>query len=75
MGRDLRRYSRQTNFRLVLGGILILYLIGDGLVYWIYGPAAALMGLVCLSGGLAPLLLILLVLYLMEWVVKRANQD
>ena len=75
MSRDLRRYSRQTNFRLILGGILLLYLVGDGLIYWIYGSGAALMGLLCLTAGLAPLLLIILILGVMEWIVKRADQE
>ena len=75
MSRDLRRYAGQTNARLLAGFILILFLIGDGLIYWIYGRQAAIMGLVCLVAGLAPLVLIALVLWLMEWVVKRANQE
>ncbi|MEW5868321.1 MAG: hypothetical protein AB1894_03535 [Chloroflexota bacterium] len=74
MGRDLRRYARQTNIRLLVGGIVLLYLVGDGLVYWIYGRGAAVMGLICLTAGLAPLVLIWLVLALMEWVVKRIDR-
>jgi hypothetical protein len=74
MTRDLRRYARQTNVRLLLGGILLLYLVGDGLIYLFYGRGAAIMGLVCLSLGLAPLLFIWLALLAMEWVVKKANR-
>ena len=73
--RDLRRYARQTNARVVAGFILILVLVGDGLIYFIYGREAAIMGLICLAAGLAPLLLIALVLWFMEWVVKRANEQ
>lgn len=72
---DLRDYARQTNVRLVVGAALILFIVGDGLIYVIYGPYAALMGLLCLLGGLAPLVLIGLVLWLMDWVVKRANRE
>ena len=74
MTRDLRRYARQTNTRLLAGGILILFLVGDGLIYLFYGPRAAVMGLLCLVAGLAPLLLIWLFLAGMEWIVKRANR-
>jgi branched-chain amino acid transport system ATP-binding protein len=56
MARDLRRYASQTNFRLGVGGILLLFVVGDGLIYLIYGRGAALMGLLCLLLGLAPLL-------------------
>ncbi|MBN2547645.1 MAG: hypothetical protein JXB15_00695 [Anaerolineales bacterium] len=73
MTRDLRRYTRQTNARLILGGILLLYLVGDGLIYLIYGRGAALMGLVCLTAGLLPVLLVWLILLLMEWLAKKAD--
>lgn len=72
---DLRRYARQTNARLLTGFILILFLIGDGLIYLIYGPNAAILGALCLVAGLAPLLLIWLILLVMEWFVKRHNEN
>lgn len=75
MTRDLRRYARQTNTRLLAGGILILFLVGDGLIYLFYGRQAAMLGLLCLLTGLAPLLLIWLILMGFEWVVKRAHQE
>lgn len=75
MARDLRRYARQTNFRLAVGGILILLIVGDGLIYIIYGRGAALLGLICLLLGLAPLLLIGLALLALEWITRRANQE
>lgn len=73
MTRDLRRYSRQTTTRLLIGGILILFIVGDGLIYIFYGRDAAIMGFVCLLAGLAPLLLIWLALTFMGWVVKKVN--
>lgn len=73
MARDLRRYARQTNFRLIMGGVLLLFLVGDGLIFAFYGQNAAVLGLLCLLLGLAPLFLIWLFLWLLEWVVKRAN--
>ncbi len=72
--RDLRDYARQTNVRLIVGAMLVLFLIGDGLIYVIYGPGAAMMGLLCLAGGLLPILAIILVLWILDWVVKRANR-
>lgn len=70
---DLRRYARQTNVRLVAGFLLILFVIGDGLIWWFYGRQAALLGLVCLLAGLAPLILIALFLWLLDLVVQRNN--
>ena len=73
MTRDLRRYARQTNARLLAGGILIVFLVGDGLIYLFYGREAATMGALCLVAGLAPLLLIWLFLAGMEWIVRRVD--
>jgi hypothetical protein len=73
MASDLRKYARQTNFRLWVGFILLLFLVGGGLIYWFYGSRAALLGLVCLLVGLLPLLLIWLILIGLEWVAKRGE--
>ena len=74
MTRDLRRYARQTNLRLILGGLVILYLVGGSLIYVIYGAEAALLGVLCLTAGLAPIALVIFFLWLMEWIVKRSSQ-
>ncbi len=72
---NLRDYARQTNVRLVVGALVLLLVVGDGLIYAIYGPGAALTGLLCIAAGLVPILLILLFFTVMEWVVKRANRE
>jgi hypothetical protein len=74
MSRDLRKYTRQTNNRLLAGGIIILFVVGDGLIYLIYGKNAAITGLVCLIAGLLPLIIIWIILSLMGWVVKRSAE-
>ena len=73
--RDLRRYANQTNFRLIVGGLLLLFIVGDGLIYIIYGSAAAISGLLCLGIGMVPLALILLALWIIDWIVKHANSE
>lgn len=75
MGKDLRHYAKQTNTRLLIGGIALLFIVGDGLIYSFYGQQAALMGLICLLAGLSPLLIIWFLLLLMEWIVKRADES
>ena len=60
---DLHR--RQTQIRLVIGGFLILFVAGGGLVWLLYGLEAALAAETCLSavstvmGGLWLLLTLL----------------
>ncbi len=75
MTRDLRKYARQTNVRLLAGFILLLFIIGDGLIFIIYGREAALLGFICILFGLAPLLLIGLALWIVDVIVTRANRD
>ena len=71
MSNDLRKYAKQTTFRLIAGGILLVFLVGGGLILYFYGVGALATGLLCLVGGLAPVVLIVLILWGMEAIVKR----
>ncbi|HSR19755.1 MAG TPA: hypothetical protein VLL49_02465 [Anaerolineales bacterium] len=73
MKRDLRQFARQTNVRLFLGALVVLFGIGLGLIYAIYGAPAAGVGLLCLLGALVPIALIFAALYGIDWIVKRAR--
>lgn len=75
MTKDLRKYARQTNYRLLFGFILLLFLVGDGLIYLIWGPGAAMLGVICIATGLLPLTLIWAALVGLEWFVKRSKED
>lgn len=75
MTRDLRKYARQTNIRLAGGAVLVLLIVGVGLIYWIYGPGAALSGLLCLLAGLSPIVLIIVALAILDWIGQRANRS
>ena len=75
MSRDLRAYARNTSVRLAVGAFLLLFVIGLGLIYFIYGKEAALLGFFCLLAALVPIVLILLVIFLNDWIVKRAGRE
>ena len=75
MNRDLRKYMKDTNVRLIAGALFGLFIVGDGLIWLIYGLGAAVMGLLCMLGAFVPIGLILLLLNLSDWIVKRANRD
>lgn len=73
MSQDLLKYARQTNVRLFLGFLLILFIVGDGLIYIYYGIGGALMGLLCLMAGLLPLILIAAALQIIELLARRGQ--
>lgn len=73
MKRDLREYARQTNIQLIVAAFVLLFGVGLGLIYVIYGPGAAGVGLLCLVGGMVPIALILIALLLIDWIAKRAR--
>ena len=73
MSRDLRKYSKQTNFRLLWGAFILLFIVGVGLIWLIYGQGAGGMALVCLLAALVPIVLILGVFLAIDWILSRAR--
>ncbi len=71
--RDLRQYARQTNVRLALGAFILLFVVGVGLIWLIYGGSAAGLALTCLLAALVPVILILAVFIGIEWILKHAG--
>ena len=74
MKRDLRDYSKQTDRRLIIGALLILFVVGGGLIWWRYGAGGAGLGVICLLAGLAPVILIIGIFFVMDWILKRAGR-
>jgi hypothetical protein len=73
--RDLRAYARMTQFRLLLGALFIIIVVGNGLILMIYGSEAGRSALVCTGIGLLPAVLIIGSLWLMSWIVRRERGD
>lgn len=73
LSRDLRKFSRDTNVRLAVGAFILLFVVGIGLIWAIYGQAAAGMGFLCLLAAVLPVILILAVFLAIEWILKRAR--
>jgi len=71
MSRDLRRYARQTNARILTGFLSLLVVVGVGSIYLLWGPAAAFSGLFCIGMALFPALLIWLLLWFVGWLAGR----
>lgn len=71
--KDLREYAKQTNVRMALGAFILLFVVGVGLIWLIYGEGAAGLGFACLLAALFPVVLILLVFVAIEWILKHAR--
>ena len=75
MTRNLQKYARQTNLRLIAGALVLFFIVGDGLIYLFYGSSAALMGLLCLLAGMTPVVLVVLIILILDWITKRVNRE
>ena len=75
MSRDLRKYGRQTTVQLVVGALLLLFLVGGGLIYLIYGPGAAVTALLCMSALLLPIVLVMIFFRIVDWIIKRSKEN
>jgi hypothetical protein len=56
-----------------LGFLLLVFLVGDGLIFLIYGVGAGLSGLICLLAALFPVALVVFFLWVADRIVK--NQE
>lgn len=75
MGVDLRRHASQTQRRLILGGLAVIIVVAEVLIYLFMGREAALLGLLCLAIGISPLALIWLALRSLEWLAARIGGE
>jgi hypothetical protein len=75
LSRDLRKYAAQTNFRLILGAFFLLFVVGLGLIWLIYGFRAAELGFLCLFGAMVPLGLILFFIFGLDAILKLFDRQ
>jgi hypothetical protein len=73
--RDLREYARGTQRRLIFGVLILLFLIGDGLIFLLYGKDAGKFALICTALGLAPLALIYSGISIFAWLARKGMDD
>lgn len=73
--RDIRSYSKQTLLRSVIGGLLVIIIVGDILIYIFYGRDAAIFGLMCILIGMIPILFVWLILLGLEWIIKQREDS
>ncbi|MBA4384253.1 MAG: hypothetical protein C0410_05925 [Anaerolinea sp.] len=59
---------------MIVGALALLFLVGLGLIFLIYGKGAVFTGLLCMIGGLIPIVLIVIALAIIDLIVKK-NKD
>lgn len=69
MSKDLRKYAQSTQVRLIAGFLLLVFLVGDGLIFIFYGRGAGLAGLICLLGAMLPIVLVVFFLWIADRIV------
>jgi preprotein translocase subunit SecD len=68
---DPRRHSQETQARLIVVGLALLFIAGGGLVWLLYGGVAGVSAVACLSVAAGVVVVLWLVLALLErWVDK-----
>ncbi len=75
MTQDLRRYSRQTTVRSLIFFVIILFVVGDGLIYLFYGKLNAIYGALCMTGGLGLIGLVFLLISILGWIAKGSIDE
>ena len=71
MSKDLREYAKSTQARMIAGFLLLVFLVGDGLIFLLYGKGAGLAGLVCLLSALFPVALVVFFLWFADRIVEK----
>jgi hypothetical protein len=72
---DLRKHSRQTRRRLILGGLGLIFVVGLALIALTYGTPAAACGFSFFLIALLPVGLILLIMAILQWLADRVGKD
>ena len=74
MAKDPSKYNTQTRSRLVIWSVILLFTVGLGLIWLVYGNSAALIGFFCLLGMLIPVGLVALVMFGLNRINKKINK-
>lgn len=73
--RDLRKYASKTDMHLIVGFFILLIVVGLGLVFLIWGAGAAVTGLICVGVALLPVLAVLGVVWILDYLARRARGE
>lgn len=72
---DLHKYAAKTNRNLIIGAFVLLFVVGLGLIAFFYGWNAALLGGLCILGGMIPVGLVAILMFGLDRVVKGIKKE
>ncbi len=72
---DLRRHRETTDRNMLFGFFAVLFIVGGGLIWMIYGGPAMAVGLVCMVGGAMLTGLVFLIMLGLQWVSHWLEKD
>jgi hypothetical protein len=72
---DPFRFARSTEGQLVIGFFLLLYIVGGALIWYFYGFGGAVLGWLCMTGGLLFFLLLYAIVSAIGWWANREYKD
>ena len=65
---NLRRHRERTDRNLLLGFFALLFVVGGGLIWLLYGGGAAAFGLGCMAVGAVLVGLVLFIMFGLQWL-------
>jgi len=74
MERDLRKYANSTLFRLILGGLVLVTVVGFILISIFYGINAAFFGLFCVVAALIPIAILLIIFFFLNRYISNERK-
>jgi hypothetical protein len=69
------RFARSTEGQLVIGFFVLLYVVGGALIWSFYGMGGAVLGWICITGGLLFFLLLYAIVSAIGWWANREYKD
>ena len=75
MDNNEQKYRQQTISRTIIIGYLVILVVGNILIYAVYGEYAAVAGISCMLIGFIPLAVIYLIFYLFDSITRKYYQS
>lgn len=71
---NYRAMTRQTERNLIIGGFIIMFVVGGGLIALLWGIEAMLQSWLCMGGG-ALLLFVFVIIFRMLDIISRSRDE